>query len=64
MKSELIKEIKDEVKVIYDVDVTEEVVSDFISWYFKRQKNPIFDTTEREDFMYYLEDLGIVKLKD
>ncbi len=36
MKSELIKEIKDEVKVIYDVDVTEEVVSDFISWYFKR----------------------------
>ena len=42
MKSELIKEIKDEVKVIYDVDVTEEVVSDFISWYFKRQKNPVF----------------------
>ena len=63
MKSELIKEIKDEVKVFYDVDVTGGVVSDFISWYFKRQKNPVFDTTEREDFMYYLEDLGIVKLK-
>jgi hypothetical protein len=25
---------------------------------------PLFDTSEREDFMYYLEDLGIIELKD
>jgi hypothetical protein len=25
---------------------------------------PLFDTSEREDFMYYLEDLGIIELND
>ena len=72
--NDLVNSIKDEIYDFYDVKVNDEVVIDFIEWYYLNEDNeefkpfddegiPVFDTSEREDFMYYLEDLGIVKLK-
>ena len=74
MIDDLVNEIKNEVFDFYNVKVNDEVVIDFIEWYYLNEDNedfkpfddegiPVFDTGEREDFMYYLEDLGIVKLK-
>ena len=74
MINNLVNTIKDEIYDFYDVKVNDEVVVDFIEWYYLNEDNeefkpfddegiPVFDTSEREDFMYYLEDLGIVKLK-
>jgi hypothetical protein len=74
MINNLVNEIKNEVFDFYSVEVSNEVVEDFIGWYYLNEDNeefkpfddegiPVFDTGEREDFMYYLEDLGIVKLK-
>jgi 6-pyruvoyl-tetrahydropterin synthase len=74
MINDLVNTIKDEIYDFYDVTVNDEVVVDFIEWYYLNEDNeefkpfddegiPVFDTSEREDFMYYLEDLGIVKLK-
>ncbi len=74
MINDLVNTIKDEIFDFYDVKVNDEVVVDFIEWYYLNEDNeefkpfddegiPVFDTSEREDFMLYLEDLGIVKLK-
>lgn len=74
MINDLVNTIKDEIYDFYDVKVNDEVVVDFIEWYYLNEDNkefkpfddegiPVFDTSEREDFMLYLEDLGIVKLK-
>ena len=76
MINDLVNEIKNEVFDFYSVKVNDEVVKDFINEYylsfddddecykpFLEDGTPLFDTSEREDFMYYLEDLGIVKLK-
>jgi 6-pyruvoyl-tetrahydropterin synthase len=74
MINDLVNTIKDEIFDFYDVKVNDEIVVDFIEWYYLNEDNeefkpfddegiPVFDTSEREDFMYYLEDLGIVKLK-
>ena len=74
MINDLVNTIKDEIYDFYDVKVNDEVVVDFIEWYYLNEDNeefkpfddegrPVFDTSEREYFMYYLEDLGIVKLK-
>ena len=71
MIDDLVNEIKNEVFDFYNIKVSNEVVEDFISWYYMNEDNedfkpfdedgiPVFDTSEREDFMYYLEDLGIV----
>jgi hypothetical protein len=67
--SNLVEKIKDEVLDFYEVEVEDQVVEDFVGWYymdrgnegfepFDEDGNPIFDTTEREDFMLYLEELG------
>ena len=74
MINDLVNTIKDEIYDFYDVKVNDEVVVDFIEWYYLNEDNeefkpftdegiPLFDTSEREDFMYHLEDLGIVDLK-
>ena len=74
MINDLVNTIKDGIFDFYDVKVNDEIVVDFIEWYYLNEDNeefkpfddegiPVFDTSEREDFMYYLEDLGIVKLK-
>ena len=68
MIDDLVNEIKNEVFDFYNIKVSNEVVEDFISWYYMNEDNedfkpfdedgiPVFDTSEREDFMYYLEDL-------
>ena len=65
----LVDEIKDEILGFYETEVEDKVVEDFIGWYymnrdnegfepFDEDGNPIFDTSEREDFMLYLEELG------
>jgi hypothetical protein len=74
MINDLVIEIKNEVFDFYKVKVEDETIKDFIDFYYMNEDNedfkpfdedgiPVFDTTEREDFMYYLEDVGIVKLK-
>jgi 6-pyruvoyl-tetrahydropterin synthase len=74
MINDLVSEIKNEVFDFYNVKVEDETIKDFIDFYYMNEDNedfkpfdedgiPVFDTTEREDFMYYLEDLGIVELK-
>jgi hypothetical protein len=71
--NDFIEEIKNEVFDFYNVEVNDEIVKDFIKDYylsfdddydgyrpFTDDGVPLFDTAEREDFMYYLEDLGII----
>jgi len=63
--NKLINEIQMEMRDFYNLEVSKEVIEDFIKWYFKGKwrKNIVFDTVEREDLLYYLEELGLVKLK-
>ena len=61
--NDLINEIKTEMLDFYNINVSEEVIKNFVSYYFKYKRNIVFDTTEREDLLYYLEELGLVKLK-
>jgi hypothetical protein len=63
--NKLINEIQVEMRDFYNLEVSKEVIEDFIKWYFrgKWRKNIVFDTGEREDLLYYLEELGLVKLK-
>jgi hypothetical protein len=63
--NKLINEIQMEMRDFYNLEVSKEVIQDFIKWYFKGKwrKNIVFDTVEREDLLYYLEELGLVKLK-
>ena len=75
MINDLVNEIKNEVFDFYGVEVEDKIVDDFIDYYYLNLEEdcykpfddegiPLFDTSEREDFMYYLEDLGIIELKD
>jgi len=63
--NKLINEIQVEMRDFYNLEVSKEIIEDFIKWYFKGKwrKNIVFDTVEREDLLYYLEELGLVKLK-
>jgi hypothetical protein len=67
--NDLIETIKTEVFDFYDVKVEDDVIKEFIEWYYNDEEtdedyykpftddgNPVFDTTEREDFMIYLEE--------
>ena len=74
MIDDLVNEIKNEVFDFYDVEVEDKIVKDFIDLYYLNLEEdcykpftdeglPLFDTSEREDFMYYLEDLGIIDLE-
>ena len=59
-----IEEIKDDMKSFYDIDVTDTQIKDWLkSYHYDRIEddpdydgNFFFDTEEREDFFYYLED--------
>ena len=59
IKNQLIEEIRNEVKDFYNLSIEDKIIEDFIGWYFKGN-NPVFDTTEREDFILHLEDLGLI----
>jgi hypothetical protein len=61
--NDLINEIKTEMLDFYNINVNEEVIKNFVLYYFKYKRNIVFDTTEREDLLYYLEELELVKLK-
>jgi len=66
----LVMEIKNEVKDFYNLDIEDEIIEDFIGWYYLNDDDddcfkpfddegiPVFDTTEREDFILYLEGIG------
>jgi hypothetical protein len=70
----LTEEIKQSVSLFYNVDVNDQTVKDFIDWYYLNEDNKeclfddegnyYFETTEREDFMIYLDEVGVIKLKD
>jgi hypothetical protein len=62
-KNSLVLELKNEVKDFYNLEVTNEITLEFVEFYFHYKRNPVIDTTEREDFMLYLQDLDLVKLK-
>ena len=68
--NDLVLRINNEVFDFYGVDVSLEIIEDFIGWYYLNEDNeefnpfdedgiPVFDTSEREDFMLYLKDLGL-----
>ena len=65
----LVEEIKTEVFDFYSVRVNDDVVKEFIEYYYDDEETeddyykpftdegiPVFDTAEREDFMIYLEE--------
>ena len=66
----LIEEIKKEVFDFYGVKVKNNVIKEFIDYYYDDEEEededyyrpftdegiPVFDTSEREDFMIYLEE--------
>ena len=68
----LIEEIKNEVFDFYNVNVDDQTVKDFTDWYyldednkeylFDDEGNYYFETTEREDFMIYLDEIGVITL--
>jgi len=70
----LTEEIKEEVFHFYDLNVNDETVKDFISWYYLNEDNKeylfddegnyYFETTEREDFMIYLDEIGVITLNN
>ena len=68
--NDLVLRINNEVFDFYGVEVSLEIIEDFIGWYYMNEDNeefnpfdedgiPVFDTSEREDFMFYLKDLGL-----
>jgi hypothetical protein len=68
--NDLVLRINNEVFDFYGVEVSLEIIKDFIGWYYLNEDNeefnpfdedgiPVFDTSEREDFMLYLKDLGL-----
>lgn len=68
--NDLVLRINNEVFDFYGVEVSLEIIEDFIGWYYLNEDNeefnpfdedgiPVFDTSEREDFMLYLKDLGL-----
>jgi hypothetical protein len=67
---EVIQEIQEEMFRFYNLNVGPNVIKQFLKMYhFDRiEEDPdydgdfVFDTGEREDLMYYLEELGLIKL--
>jgi F0F1-type ATP synthase delta subunit len=69
----LTEEIKQEVSFFYNVNVNDQTVKDFINNYYLNEDNKeylfddegnyYFETTEREDFMIYLDEVGVITLK-
>jgi len=67
---DVVQEIQDEMFRFYNLNVGPNVIKQFLKMYnFDRiEEDPdydgyfCFDTTEREDLMYYLEELGLIKL--
>ena len=70
IEEDVIQEIQDEIFRFYNLNVGPNVIKQFLKMYhFDRiEEDPdydgdfCFDTTEREDLMYYLEELGLIKL--
>ena len=70
IEEDVIQEIQDEMFRFYNLNVGPNVIKQFLKMYhFDRiEEDPdydgdfCFDTTEREDLMYYLEELGLIKL--
>jgi len=70
IKEDVIQEIQDEMLRFYNLNVGPNVIKQFLKMYhFDRiEEDPdydgdfYFDTTEREDLMYYLEELGLIKI--
>jgi hypothetical protein len=70
INEELILDIQTEMKELYNLLLTEDTIKDFIKVYHydRIEDDPdydgyfVFDTTEREDLLYYLEELGLIKL--
>jgi hypothetical protein len=70
----LTEDIKRQTNLFYNVDVNDKTVKDFIDTYylnednkehlFDNEGNYYFETSEREDFMIYLNEIGVIKLKD
>lgn len=70
----LTEEIKQSVSLFYNVDVNDQTVKDFINNYYLNEDNKeylfddegnyYYETTEREDFMIYLDEVGVIRLKD
>ena len=68
----LTEEIKQEVSFFYNVNVNDQTVKDFINNYYLNEDNKeylfddegnyYFETTEREDFMIYLDEVGVITL--
>jgi hypothetical protein len=67
---DVVQEIQDEMFRFYNLNVGPNVIKQFLKIYhFDRiEEDPdydgyfCFDTTEREDLIYYLEELGLIKL--
>jgi len=69
IEEDVIQEIQDEMFRFYNLNVGSNVIKQFLKMYhFDRieedpdyDNNFCFDTGEREDLMYYLEELGLIK---
>jgi len=68
----LTEEIKQSVSFFYNVNVNDQTVKDFIDTYYLNEDNKeclfddegnyYYETTEREDFMIYLNEVGVITL--
>jgi hypothetical protein len=68
----LTEEIKESVSFFYNVNVNDQTVKDFINNYYLNEDNReclfddegnyYYETTEREDFMIYLDEIGVITL--
>jgi hypothetical protein len=70
INEELILDIQTEMREFYNLLLTEDTIKDFLKFYHydRIEDDPdydgvfVFDTTEREDLLYYLEDIGMVRI--
>jgi hypothetical protein len=70
INKELILDIQTEMRELYNLLLTEDIIKDFLKFYHydRIEDDPdydgefVFDTTEREDLLYYLEDIGMVRI--
>jgi len=68
----LTEEIQQSVSFFYNVNVDEQTVKDFINYYYLHEDNKeclfdengnyYYETTEREDFMCYLDGINVIIL--
>jgi hypothetical protein len=75
IKNNLIDEIKNEIFDFYNLNIDDDVIEGWVEIYYENEDNeycstlftddniPVFDTTEREDFLYYLDEIGVIELK-